>query len=149
MIRMVRFVTLIAVLLIQTNFLVLAEERSPKVTNYEFGELEITVELKDIIDSFQLRETEIVGSLDGPAMQYLKPWGNPDPFLDEDEVVDLTRRLINQSYAPLDHDVFLRQIAIINGIEPFPNNQRVHINPISARKSRIGSSAFSQLVPAK
>lgn len=84
-----------------------------KQKSIELKEAEITGSLRDIIGAFKLQETEIVGTTDQPRFNYLLPWQAPVPFPNEE--VDLTRGLIEQNYAPLDREVYDRQIQLNTG----------------------------------
>ena len=95
-----------------------AEELQPKSgggkkSSIELKEAEITGSLRDVIGAFKLQEMEIVGSTDEPRLNYIMPWQNPVPFPDEE--VDLARGLIQQSYAPLDREIYSREIQLSTG----------------------------------
>ncbi|HLB94951.1 MAG TPA: hypothetical protein VJK28_02130, partial [Nitrospiria bacterium] len=84
-----------------------------KKKSIELKEAEITGSLRDVIGAFKLQETEIVGTTDQPRFNYLLPWQDPVPFPDEE--ADLTRGLIEQSYAPLDREAYSREIQLATG----------------------------------
>lgn len=83
-----------------------------KKSSIELKEAEITGSLRDIIGAFKLQEAEIVGTRNEPRFNYLLPWQDPVPFPDEE--TDLARELIEQSYAPLDREVYDREIRFMN-----------------------------------
>lgn len=73
-------------------------------------ETEITGKLQDIVGTFKLLETEIVGTLEKPKVNYIIPWRQPEAFLLEE--TDFRRGFLNEIYTPIDRDFYSQEIEI-------------------------------------
>jgi hypothetical protein len=76
--------------------------------SFQLKETEITGQLKDVLGSLKLLETEIVGTVARPRLSYSLPWKDPDPgLLNEAEPQGGNQEEI---YTPLDKDRFSHEI---------------------------------------
>ena len=76
--------------------------------NYRLDETEIRGELKDILGTMRLRESEIVGSLERPRLSYSLPWKDAELSLVPDEGPELD--LLGDSYPFIDPNRFENEV---------------------------------------
>lgn len=80
----------------------------PSPGSFRLNETEITGELKDVLRSLKMLETEIVGTVERPGLGYSLPWKDPDPAPSEKEEEE--NGLWKAMYAPLDRERFIHEI---------------------------------------
>lgn len=84
--------------------------RGKERESFKLKETEITGQLKDVLGSLKLLETEVVGTVERPRLSYSLPWKDPDPgLLDEAETQGGNQ---DEIYTPLDKDRFSREILL-------------------------------------
>lgn len=78
--------------------------------SFQLKETQITGQLKEVLGSLTLLETEVVGTVERPRLSYSLPWKDPDPgLLDEAETQGGYQEEI---YTPLDKDTFSHEIQL-------------------------------------
>ncbi|HEY5649360.1 MAG TPA: hypothetical protein VIU33_07650 [Nitrospiria bacterium] len=78
--------------------------------NYRLSETEIRGELRDVLGTMRLRESEIIGSLERPRLSYSLPWKKAELFLGPED--ELEGDLLGDSYPLIDPGRFEQEVLI-------------------------------------
>ena len=78
---------------------------------FKLEETEILGKLPDFGGRHRLLETEIMGTLERPRMNFFLPWQDPESIRSEESG---KKEVFKEIYRPIDRDTFIRQIEILS-----------------------------------